>query len=978
MRCCMRSIRLLVASVFALIACGIFCPAGFGQVDTAAQSMQISSDQVATWVQADPRGEQNVIYIDSPLTIELGHTKISANQGVIWLTPIKGALEQDQKAEIAVLGDVKLEQAEATRMGGELYITVDVRGAIRLKADKRAVDNRSDTDLYRHANSLRPALVQVTTTQPGDWMLPLTAEVPQSQPATTQSTTRPAPPQPVSFSADRISTLHGPDGKIVITLIGNVRIFQQRIKDEALEVQADRAVLYTPLTELRQAQGGGNFATIEQAVYAAYLEGDVRIIHTPPTDRKISEQRLFANRVYYDFTTDRAVLTDAILHTLETKTQTPIIMRAHIMRQLSLGEYRGDKIQLTTSSFAIPSYSFGMNKAYIRTIDTGDPQYGTLTYYKADDLKVNLFGIPFFYFPQASGSFTEHGSMLRDIETKSSSRFGFGIVTSFGLFETLGKIPPKGTDVVYGFDYFAKRGPAFAASGKYSGGFLTETSKEPWSFDGDFKTIFVKDHGIDDLGRGRLLVKPSQEDRGRFSLEHQHYLPDDWQVQASFNYLSDRTFLPEWYENEFNTTRPLETSIYAKHQKDNEAMTFLLSGQLNHFVTTSDLLQERLEVERLPEVSYHRIGDSILGDNFTLISDNTLSGLVYKRDTSPLSAYGFRPGGGPGLPSIGFTGTTGREIARGDFRQEIDYPLSLGQFKIVPYGLLRYTAYSDSPGGSFKDRLFAAVGMRVTTAFWKVDDTVDNFLFDLHRLRHVIEPTLNVFTSTQTTDRRDLFIFDEPIDAINNISAMQIGLEQRWQTKRGGVDRWRSVDVFALNIQGNFFSNRPPNDQLAPTAFRGLFFSSLPETSVPRNSINADFTWRISDSTAVLADAQYNIDKKTLATASVGLAVQRDQRLGYFVGARYIKELNSNIITIAANYELTPKYNLTAQQSFDFGQDRSIGTSIALIRHFDRFFAAVTIRIDEVSKERSVGFNIWPEGLGLGVSSDRLHSVFGP
>ena len=73
----------------------------------------------------------------------------------------------------------------------------------------------------------------------------------------------------------------------------------------------------------------------------------------------------------------------------------------------------------------------------------------------------------------------------------------------------------------------------------------------------------------------------------------------------------------------------------------------------------------------------------------------------------------------------------------------------------------------------------------------------------------------------------------EPIDAINDISAAQIALRQRWQTKRGGPGRWRSVDFFTFNVEGNFFANQPDDDELAPTRFRGLFFDSLPEASIP-------------------------------------------------------------------------------------------------------------------------------------------------
>jgi hypothetical protein len=314
---------------------------------------------------------------------------------------------------------------------------------------------------------------------------------------------------------------------------------------------------------------------------------------------------------------------------------------------------------------------------------------------------------------------------------------------------------------------------------------------------------------------------------------------------------------------------------------------------------------------------------------------------------------------------------------------------------VVPYVIGRYTWYSQSPdpGESSNDRLFAGAGFRMTTAFWKVDDSFKSDIFDLHRLRHVVEPELNVFTSAQSTSREHLYQYDEPIDEINDISAVQIALHQRWQTKRGGAGRWRSVDFFSLNVEANFFANKPPDDELAPVAFRGLYYSTLPEASLPRNSINADATWRVSDTTAILSDLQYSLDDSTLATASIGLAAARDERLGYFIGLRYIdsgtytpitaagtpaeKDLHSVVLTGAINYDLTSKYTISARQSFDFGTSEKVLSDYTIIRHFDRWYAAITFRVDYIGEDSGVFFNVWPEGIAPGAtSSSRLSQVF--
>jgi hypothetical protein len=147
---------------------------------------------------------------------------------------------------------------------------------------------------------------------------------------------------------------------------------------------------------------------------------------------------------------------------------------------------------------------------------------------------------------------------------------------------------------------------------------------------------------------------------------------------------------------------------------------------------------------------------------------------------------------------------------------------------------------------------------------------------------------------------------------------------------------------------------------------------------VPRNSINVDALWRPSDSTAVFYDMQYNLDEQTLATTSIGLAAQRDQRVAYFVGARYIGELNSTIASLAANYELTSKFSLRLAQSFNFSEKRNENSSITVVRKFDRFVTTFTFYYDAVDEESGFRFGIYPEGLGYGLTSDQFQSAFGP
>jgi hypothetical protein len=971
-----------------------------------SEQLLIAAARATTWTDAGV----DVIQLEGPVTIQLDRATLTADNAVIWLSQIAGAPSDQQRAQVVLLGSASIRHEDATRSGERLLADAVVRGTIRITADDRVARNVADeSPLFQQAQALRAAQPRDdAAAAPGaigrDPLL-LPPGAPRPLPPTTRpqppAATQPAAPEaaPVTIRAEQIDTVATADGRLAAVVTGGVVLFQERPNGDFIELHAQRGVVFTTLPSIRSAGDVGQVSRIEQAVSAAYLEGDVRVTYTPGARRagaSATDQRLEADRVYYEFTTDRAVLTDAVLHTIDPEAQIPVIVRAETIRQLArtdrVVEYSARDVELSTSAFAVPSYSVRAKKAYVRQEDTA--RYGNRTTFATKDATLRAFGVPFFYLPGAGGSLTDRGAPLRGIALENSRGFGTGVITEWGLFETLGRRPPSDFDATYRLDYYSDRGPAAGLDAEYGGGFITDTTRQPWNFTGDFTAYAVYDDGEDNLGRRRARIEQDDEFRGRVRWEHQHFFPDDWQVQLRAAYVSDATFLEEWFEREFESSLPQETSAYFKRQKDTEAFTLLSTFQTNDFVTTSDLQQEQLEVERFPELGYHRVGDSLFDDRVTLVSNNTFSHLRFEPSSASLAEQGFGFNGGipvfPGRPSLGLPYASSAAapdvipavdddwMYRGDLREELSFPFAAGELKVLPYLMGRYTGYSHAVSDDEENRLFGAAGVRVNTTFWKVDERPRSRMLDIHRVRHVVEPELHLFTSGTTVERSDLFIYDEAVDAIVDVSAAQLALRQRWQTKRGGRGRQRSVDFLVLNVEGNFFANQPPDEQLEPTSFRGLFFPSLPEASIPRNAINADALWRISDTTVLLADAQQNLDDNQFATGAVGFAAQRDERVSYYLGGRYVDELDSMIASGALEYELTRKYSLSFSQSYDFGDDEgTVGTTASLRRRFDRFYALFTLYYDAREDESGFRFALYPEGLGRGAGTDALGTLFG-
>jgi lipopolysaccharide assembly outer membrane protein LptD (OstA) len=928
----------------------------------SSETLDITASQALTWSQDGAI----VMQLSGPLRIEVGGAVLQADSGVIWLSEVETGVFDARRAQIALIGNASIERNGATRTGPNLIATATIRDRVRITANERFSRDASQSELYRTADALRRESAA--------------AAVDQTAPTRAVATTRPAAPvapetiitpalEPVSIQAGNADTPgddQRPAGQKVYTaLTGDVLLIQRRANGDLIELQAQRAVLFTQLNSLRELEQGERFKRIEDAVESAYLEGDVRVIYTP-AGGGAGEQRLRADRVFYEFTTDRAILTDAVLHATDPRRPVPVFVRAQTIRQLSLEEYSAEKVQLTTSAFHTPSYAIAADRAYVRRSESD--ARGTRYDFTGNDSTLQTFGTPVFYFPYVSGSITERGTPLRNLNFGNNGRFGTFVQTDWGLFETLGKTPPDNLDIVYKLDYYSDRGPGGGVDASYGGGFIRETTRQPWTFEGDFTSFFVYDRGEDDLGGSRADVEPEDEFRGRALWEHQHFFPEDWQLQLRAGWVSDPTFLEQWFERDWDRNREHDLSAYIKRQRDSEAITFLVDVQPNEFVTTSDWAQEQFEVERLPEVGYHRIGDSF-GDTATFFSSNSVSALQFEESEATLAEQGYFFGVQPGLPSVGQTGIDGGTNIRGDFRQEVDFPIKLDQVRMVPYVMGRYTGYTDTPGGGSENRFMGGLGVRLTTTFWNVDDTVESKLFDLHRLRHVVEPEVHLFTSAASADATDLFIYDEDVDRVADLSGASIGLRQRWQTKRGGPGKWRSVDFFTLNTFANFFSNKPDEIFQNPEQFRGQYYWSLPEASIARNSLNADATWRIADSTAILADASYNLDENELATAAVGLAVRRADRVSYFVGLRYIEPVDANLLTLAATYQVSTRYTLAGSTSFGIGDDDRVYASGSIQRHFDRFTTVVSIYYDEVDDLGGLNVSIIPHGLAGAIGS---------
>jgi len=662
---------------------------------------------------------------------------------------------------------------------------------------------------------------------------------------------------------------------------------------------------------------------VEAPVAAAYLEGDIRM---SSGDRTIKAERL-----YYDLELDRALILDAVIFGMVPDRDLPVYFRAAEVRQLSEREFAADDAILTTSEFHTPHYHLGAERIDMTDKTLASPGGERLGLaragFKVRHATFNLYNTPLFYWPSAAGDVSLGESPIRGVSVGNREDFGTSIETEWDLFNLLSWEAPRGFSGDLRFDYFSKRGPAAGLNVDY----------ERENYFGLFKGYVIDDGGDDNLGR----LRDNQRDdgtRGRSLFRHRHYLPDDWELTWEFSYISDRGFLEEYFEREFDEGKDQESVFYAKKQRHNWAFTVLRQERINDFLT---------QTERYPDVAFRLIGEPV-GSFATWFSETRAGVVRYRAAEKDFFLWLFEGSDGPSSGGV----------LRADTRQELTFPLALGPVKVAPFAAARGTVWDDSPESGGLARAFGVYGLRASMYLAKTFADVESDFWDVHGLRHVIKPDLVAWGSHTNIDSDELFPFDAGVEGIDDFDGAQLGVRQRWQTKRGPVGQRRTVDWITLDTELGVFNDSPGVD-----VTNGFVSYSRPEESVARNYLNTELLWRINDSTALSGEVNYDLNDSELDVFNIAVAVDRTPRFSYLVGYRYIDEISSSLMGIGMDYKIDEKHRFAVREEFDLQRGDTLGFSIGYIRKFPRWYVSVVFEIDEAEDVTGVSFSVWPEGL---------------
>lgn len=676
-----------------------------------------------------------------------------------------------------------------------------------------------------------------------------------------------------------------------------------------MEVLAENMVIWVNDKKLRE---GKPLAEAEVEIYA---EGNVVVY--------IKNKTVQCEQLYYDYRNERGLLSGgpggtAVIKMSSRSRKVPFYYRAREFRQVSANRYLAKNAITTTSEFAHPEWGIHSKEmeltAGTRTITKEDGTTREEEALERATSRGNWFivqSLPVFYWPTFTRDLENNRTILKRIRLGHSGQFGFSVLTEWDLYD-LGIYENNWSEATLLTDYYSKRGTGVGLSFQY---------QRP-EFFGDLLAYTINDTGID-----KNDLPPEHAQRSRFKWRHRQFLSDHWRADAEFSWLTDRQFLNEYWEKEFKEEKDQESLLYLRYLEENRSFMVLGKFRVNDWQT---------QTERMPEARFVWLGHPLFGGTLTYIQDSRFGNLRRRWDED-LQKRGLLP--------------ADYRSWRGITEHEIQWPFRLGIFQIAPFFNATYSYYDRVISGG-NDRLALTSGIRSSTTSWKIYDYY-NRLWDINRLRHIVTPTLDVFSTFHLTkDAGEVHMFDS-LDPVDDVTVIRMGLRQRLQTRRLArreepalVGGWRNTDWMVLDLELDYY---PDEDQNG-----GRNFSPL----------EIEYLWRISDRLALVSNADIRVDRgKVIDTFDVGFRINRSPKLLLYLGQRYVADSGSSIFITRADYKLDERWTLGFLGHVDFGLGEANEARITLRRRMHRWIMELGFGRDFGQDDTSIMLLFMPQGV---------------
>lgn len=755
----------------------------------------------------------------------------------------------------------------------------------------------------------------------------------------------------VKLNLNSFRNPNNPDERVSVA-VGGIRIVidSQRISGAEL-FQGDRdRKLYVLADNMVQWQTVLPDGSRQDQLY---LEGNVVFAKGSRT--------IYAERMFYDVRTQQGTILKAEVLTTVRDYRGAVRMKADVVQQYNENNLQAFGSAFSSSRLGVPRYwlqssTIGIQKTEIQSFDprTGQPRFDPRTGLASTEdeftldsrqNRIYLGGVPVFSWPRLQTSLSNPSLYLDRLGVNNDSIFGFQLTTGWDLYQLLGlRNPPRGTRWIGLLDYLSERGVGFGSEFDYQRNSLFGV---PGNVRGKYESWFINDSGLDFLGADRRDLTPEEDFRGRINFSHRHDFAPGYQLRAELGYITDRNFLEQFFEREWDTQKDATTGFWLERNVGTQSYNLTADLQLNDFFTQTSGIK----------FDQFTIGQQVLG-NRAVWHSHSHAGYVRLRQADapldPVDLAKFDP----------LAWEADVDGIRAGTRHELDFPAQFGPVKVVPYLLGDVTYWQEDLTGDDLLRAYGQVGIKASLPVWKVDPSVQSTLWNVNGLAHKVNFDIDAFYAEASQDLGDLALFDQldddsqehfrrrfafdtfgispggdtPLEfderyfalrsglqgwvtspsaeIADDLSIVKLGVRQRWQTKRGAPGRERIIDWITLDAQTVFFPNAQ-RDNFGNTDF-GLF--------------DYDFRWHIGNRFSIESDGFFDFFSQGLRTISIGANLSRPEVGNINVGFRSIEgPISSNILSASLTYRMSDKWGVNAGGQIDFGETGTIGQTVSFI-----------------------------------------------
>jgi hypothetical protein len=1043
-----------------------FLPAARGQLRVTADAsdpskpIAVAADRALSWTE----GNVEVLHFIGHVSIEQGLLRARMKEAVVWLRKTEADNGKPLPVEIYGEGEVVVDRPQGSNETDDrVFLELRTRDDLRLRNQQRVQQSAANDPFYRRAlvfrestgvaksppnTAVSPAVaagastssgsdvkqaVVTTDAQNGKPIIQVQEVLPRATPEL-QTPGTPGGGAPRTPTLPLILPRGSSNYQVKIEQIGNeyrtvitggvMIFFTQDDGMGIVDIGADRVVMWTrnvdPQKLLpsnsenpqpREASEGHR----EQIEF--YLEGHVEIRQSTAYGREAAVTRLLiADQAYYDVQRSVALIVHGEVITQPHGAPAPVYFRADEIRQTARNRFEATHGQVFSSYLpSDPDLTVDLANATLeeRRVPAkglfgrpifdanGQPVELTQLWATGEDAVFKFRDVPFFYLPSVEDDLRDPLGPLQNVRIRSDHIFGPGALVDWNLFSLLGaNTRPPGTRWTLETDYLSQRGPGI-------GTFFDTRGLDLFGLPGIYHTearaYFIYDTGEDNLG-GPRKFDPPRDLRDRLLFRHYQEIGEDLTFLGQFAWLSDRNFLEQYYKTEFDNDINQETFVYVKDQHDNWALSILAEPRLRWWVT---------ETQWLPRADGYWLGESFF-DRLTYFARANI-GFASQRVTSDVSdAFIATPI--PDQfdrirqlpPSSDTPHYRSIDTGRADLWQELDLPLQLGPFKVVPYGLLDLTYYSETLDDTNVGRIYGGGGVRVSIPFTRVYPDVQSQLFNVNGIAHKINfwvdyryvetnvpfrelPELDRLNDDATdqsirdlrqfhlnpppgtiTQPNDIFLATSPLydpqlyalrrgleynaDTLDDMQTIRFGIDERWQTKRGIPGHEHIIDWMTLNTSATIF----------PDSQRDNFGHTF-------GLLQYDYTWHIGDRTTFVSSGWMDPYTNGGKVFSAGMYLDRPDRANFYVGYRSIEPLGVDAMILASTYQFSPKWRATFSTTYDFGATGNLGNALVLSRVGSDLQVNVGFSYSPLQKNFGFTFEIFPTlaatHSGLGSSS---------